>query len=64
MPRTTRTSAEALGLEPEGVQRRHQDVVVRKTTSRETKQAADLTDGRIQEYQQKLRQLQRLLSGF
>ncbi|RSL84261.1 hypothetical protein CEP52_016481, partial [Fusarium oligoseptatum] len=64
MPRTTRTSAEALGLEPEGVQRRHQDVVVRKTTPREAKEAADLTDGRIQEYQQKLRQLQRLLSGL
>ncbi|KAL2669860.1 hypothetical protein Neosp_015157 [[Neocosmospora] mangrovei] len=64
MPRTTRTSAKARGLEPEGVQRRKQDVVVRKMTPSETKKAADLTDRRIQEYQQKLRQLQRLLSGL
>lgn len=64
MPRTTRTSAKTAGLEPEGVQRRQQDVVFRRITPRETKKAADLTDEQIQDHQKKLRQLQRLLSGL
>jgi len=64
MPRTTRTSAKAAGLEMDPIESRQQDVAVRKMTPSEIKKAAGLTDAQIQENQKKLRQFQRLLSGL